>query len=186
MPEEMPSQIKSSMPLATQRIEAVISRFGKIQQSNYPPYARVQSVLFIWQNGSSTQEVWKTYPAEEAILLTVGQPVFLSSRTGRNNQVVWEVEFAALATSQPHQPPAQVQTYRTFKDCLTQSSVTPPAASLQNQDISTWVQTQAELYAQCFDAAKRTLAAREVSEETVRAAASTLFISASRKFHLDR
>ena len=162
-----------------QRIEATISHFGKIQQSNYPPYARVQSVLFTWQNGPSTQEVWKTYPAEEAQLLKVGQRAFLSSRTGRNNQVVWEVEIVGPRTAQA-QP--QVQAYRNFEQNLAQPAATPA----QNSEISLWVQTQAELYAQCFDAARRTLAAREVSEETVRAAASTLFISASRKFNLER
>lgn len=166
-----------------QRIEATISRFGKIQQSNYPPYARVQSVLFTWQNGPSTQEVWKTYPAEEAQLLKVGQRAFLSSRTGRNNQVIWEVEIVGPGTAQA-QP--QLQTYRNFEQNLTQPATPSPAAPPQNSEISIWVQTQAELYAQCFDASWRALAAREVSEETVRAAASTLFISASRKFNLER
>ncbi|NJM57953.1 MAG: hypothetical protein HC857_11680 [Synechococcales cyanobacterium RU_4_20] len=62
--------------LSAQRIQAVISRFGKTKESQYPPYARVQSVLFTWESQGQTQEVWKTYPAEEARLLKVGQPVF--------------------------------------------------------------------------------------------------------------
>ena len=172
------------MSIATiQRIQAVISRFGKIKQSQYSPYARVQSVLFTWQNGTSTQEIWKTYPAVEAKLLKVGQPAFLSSRTGPNNQVIWEVEFADTSTPQSQ---AQTQADRSFGRGLTQHPAPLPVAPPPNQEIARWVETQAELYAQCFDAARRTLAAREVSEETVRAAASTLFISASRKFNLER
>jgi hypothetical protein len=161
---------------STQRIQARISRFGKIQQSIYPPYARVQSVLFTWQEGSIAQEVWKTFPVEEAQLFKVGQPAFLSSRTGRNNQVIWEVEFAGGVAPMPQ---------RFVPTPATEAPSDYPAVPLQ-QEISIWVQTQAELYTQCFDAAWRTLAAREVSEETVRAAASTLFISASRKFNLER
>ena len=173
------------MSISTQRIEATISRFGKIQQSSYPPYDRVQSVLFTWQNGTNAQEIWKTYPAAEAKLLKVGQPAFLSSRTGRNNQVIWEVDFANAATPQPPvHPPAQPQANRPAERGL--SPAPAPVALAPNQAIALWVETQAELYAQCFDAAWRALAAREVSEETVRAAASTLFISASRKFNLER
>ena len=156
-----------------QRIEATISRFGKIQQSQYPPYAQVQSVLFVWTHQGQAQEIWKTYPAAEAQQLKAGQRVFLSSRTGRNNQLVWEVELEG----QPVAPPAINSAQR---------PVPLPAAHQPNADVVLWVEQQADLYAQCFDAAWRTLAAREVSEETVRAAASTLFISASRKFHLER
>ncbi|NJR67455.1 MAG: hypothetical protein HC771_01425 [Synechococcales cyanobacterium CRU_2_2] len=56
----------------------------------------------------------------------------------------------------------------------------------RNQELSHWVQTQAQLYAHCFGSAAQALTAYEVSEETIRAAASTLFISASRKFNLER
>jgi hypothetical protein len=142
---------------SAQRIQAVISRFGKIQQSSYPPYARVQSVLFTWQNGPSAQEVWKTFPAVEAQLFKVGQPAFLSSRTGRNNQVIWEVEFAGGVAPMP-QRPAPIPVTR---PPVTETANAYPAAPRQNQAISTWVETQAELYAQCFDAAWRTLATRE-------------------------
>ena len=162
-----------------QRIEATISRFGKIQQSQYPPYAQVQSVLFVWTHQGHPQEVWKTYPADEAQGLKVGQRAFLSSRTGRNNQVIWDIEVEG-ATSVPPAPapisPAPV------------APVSPPqpAAMSLNPDVVVWVEQQAALYGHCFDTAWRTLAVREVSEETVRAAASTLFINACRKFNLDR
>lgn len=177
---------------SAQRIQAVISRFGKIQQSSYPPYARVQSVLFTWQNGPSAQEVWKTFPAEEAQLFKVGQPAFLSSRTGRNNQVIWEVEFIG-GTAAASPPPAATQTAPApaqFTSPLPAQFPSQPVShqapvAHPNQDISTWVETQAELYAHCFGSAAQALTAYEVSEETVRAAASTLFISASRKFKLE-
>ena len=182
------------MPTSTvQRIEATISRFGKIQQSNYPPYARVQSVLFTWQNGPSTQEVWKTFPAVEAQLLKVGQPAFLSSRTGRNNQVIWEVEFmggTAAASPPPAAPqtaPAPAQFTNPSPAQFPGQPVSHQAPSPQpNQDIAHWIQNQAQLYAHCFGSAAQALTAYEVSEETIRAAASTLFISASRKFNLER
>ena len=178
---------------SAQRIQAVISRFGKIQQSSYPPYARVQSVLFTWQNGPSAQEVWKTFPAEEAQLFKVGQPAALSSRTGRNNQVIWEVEFIG-GTAAASPPPAATQTalapaqlMNPLPAQLPSQPVSHQAPALQpNQDIAHWIHNQAQLYAHCFGSAAQALTAYEVSEETIRAAASTLFISASRKFNLER
>jgi hypothetical protein len=180
---------------SAQRIQAVISRFGKIQQSSYPPYARVQSVLFTWQNGPSAQEVWKTFPAEEAQLFKVGQPAFLSSRTGRNNQVIWEVEFIG-GTAAASPPPAATQTAPAPAQLMNPlpaqfpsqpvSHQAPAPAPQPNQDIAHWIQNQAQLYAHCFGSAAQALTAYEVSEETIRAAASTLFISASRKFNLER
>ena len=178
---------------SAQRIQAVISRFGKIQQSSYPPYARVQSVLFTWQNGPSAQEVWKTFPAEEAQLFKVGQPAALSSRTGRNNQVIWEVEFIG-GTAAASPPPAATQTAPAPAQLMNPLPAQFPSqpvshqapAPQPNQDIAHWIHNQAQLYAHCFGSAAQALTAYEVSEETIRAAASTLFISASRKFNLER
>jgi len=166
-----------------QRIEATISRFGKIQQSQYPPHAQVQSVLFVWMHQGRPQEVWKTYPAEQAQGLKVGQRAFLSSRTGRNNQVVWDVEVEGATPAPTASIPLAPVTPVTP---VTPMSQPQPAAPSLHQDIAAWVEVQAQLYSHCFDTAWLTLAAREVSEETVRAAASTLFINACRKFNLDR
>ena len=161
-----------------QRIEATISRFGKIQQSQYPPYAQVQSVLFVWIHQGQPQEVWKTYSADEAQSLKVGQRAFLSSRTGLNNQLVWDVEVEGATAPATAPAPAPVTPAPV--------SQPQPATTSLNQDVVAWVEQQAALYGHCFDTAWRTLTAREVSEETVRAAASTLFINACRKFNLDR
>ena len=164
-----------------QRLPARVVRFGKIKPSQYPPYEPVQSVLFTCQTDQGERELWKTFPAREAQLLTVDQQVNVYNRSGIGDRPIWEVEFTTT-----HKP---VQTPQVIPRNLGGSPQAPapsPAALSANAEVAMWVETQAELYAQCFDAAKRTLAAREVSEETVRAAASTLFISASRKFKLER
>ncbi len=169
----------STATFTAQRLAARITRFGKIKPSQYPPYEPVQSVLFTCQTDQGEQEHWKTYPALEARLLKVGQPASLYNRAGLGDRPIWEVEFQT--TQEPVKTPQVVPS-----NLGGLAPTSAPAAISANAEIAMWVETQAELYATCFDAARRTLAAREVSEETVRAAASTLFISASRKFNLER
>ena len=55
----------------------------------------------------------------------------------------------------------------------------------EKQEIATWISHQADLYACCFSEAHRALSTYQPEEETVRACASSLFISATRKFRLE-
>ncbi|NJN31718.1 MAG: hypothetical protein HC824_15810, partial [Synechococcales cyanobacterium RM1_1_8] len=52
-------------------------------------------------------------------------------------------------------------------------------------EIHDWINDKAELYAYCLGAVTQALTNYPVGEETLHAAASTLFISASRKFKLE-
>ena len=167
-----------STTVSAQRLPAQITRFGKVKPSQYPPYEAIQSVLFTCQTDQGEKEHWITYSAVEARLLKVGQPASLYNRAGMGERPLWEAEFNT--TQKP------VQTPQVVPGNLGSAQAPAPAVLSANAEIAMWVETQAELYATCFDAARRTLTAREVSEESVRAAASTLFISATRKFNLER
>lgn len=164
--------------ITAQRLPAKITRFGKVKPSQYPPYEPIQSVLFTCQTDLGEKEHWITYSAVEARLLKVGQPASLYNRAGMGDRPLWTAEFDTT--------PKPVQTPQVIPSNLGSAQAPAPVELSANAEITMWIENQAELYATCFDAARRTLFAREVSEESVRAAASTLFISATRKFNLER
>lgn len=87
------------------------------------------------------------------------------------------------------QPPSQSQPYATSTGMNAQGvdakGMDANLSPAEKQEIATWISGQADLYAFCFSEAYRALASREPSEETVRACASSLFISATRKFRLE-
>ena len=62
-----------------------------------------------------------------------------------------------------------------------------PAVDAVAQDpaIQAWINDKAELYAYCLGAVTEALTDYPVGEETLHAAASTLFISAKNKFKLE-
>ena len=177
---------------AIQYLPAQITRFGRVQPGKYPPYERVQSVLFTCQTSQGEKTHWKTFPADEARLLKVGQPAYLYNIAGLGERAKWDVTFnnASPAGTQPapgtSRPLVPIPVAALAQAPALSLVPVPQAVTATAPDISTWINESAQLYAQCFDAAARTLAPREVSEETVRAAASTLYISASRKFNLER
>ena len=84
--------------------------------------------------------------------------------------------------SQPTQQP------RSTTEPLTSSSSKQRKSGLsptEKQEIATWIAHQADLYSCCFTEAHRALSSYQPEEETVRACASSLFISATRKFRLE-
>ena len=170
-----------------QRLPAQITRFGKVKESQYPPYERVQSVLFTCQTDEGEKTLWKTFPAEDARLLNVGQPASLYNRASLGDRPLWDVEF----TTAP-QPVAKPQLVTRSTPPVTfqpeppaPAPVTDSPVAQEPMEIHDWIDDKAELYAYCLGAVTQALTAYPVGEETLHAAASTLFISASRKFKLD-
>ncbi|NJN32002.1 MAG: hypothetical protein HC824_17450, partial [Synechococcales cyanobacterium RM1_1_8] len=87
--------------ITAQRLPAQISRFGKVQQSKYPPYEPIQSVLFTCQTDEGEKTLWKTLPAEEARQLNIGQPVSLYNRASLGDRPLWEVDFTTAPPQWP-------------------------------------------------------------------------------------
>ena len=165
-----------------QRIEATITRFGKVQQSKYPPYERIQSVLFTCQTDQGEQTHWKTFPAEDARLLKVGQPASLYNRAGLGDRPLWEVEFNAT----PQPVTKQIAPWSSAVSLRPESPVMESAyLANSEQEIQDWIDDKAALYAYCFGAATQALTDYPVGEETLHAAASTLFIAAKSRFKLE-
>lgn len=188
---------------AIEKIEATVIAFGRIQPSRYGD-GSVQSVLFErWDRYDESRKIWKTFSVAEARLFHKNQSVLLTS-TWRNDRQSWSVERlgeppvgspppyptkSQYQTPPLESPPAALGGSPGMASPPTELGRTPdPCQSLgpsQSQEISRWLAHQAELYASCFSEAQRALSSQSPQEETVRACASSLFISATRKFRLE-
>ena len=156
---------------ATAKRPAEISAFGKAKESQFTPGQRVQSVKFVTLDGLT--EHWATFPAEQAKQFEMGQRCHLIP-VQRKNRPTFDIE---LDTETPVQPQIQTQT--------------PPDNTRhldpdQKRAIAAWVSGQADLYAYCYTEARRALSPHEVGPDQIQGAASSLFISATRKFNLER
>ena len=187
------------------KIEATVTAFGRIQTSRYSN-EQVQSVLFErWDRHDDSRKVWKTFSVPEARQFRKNQPVLLTP-IWRNNCQSWSVErledsndsYSSSHSTQsqyPEQPEPKRISPAAFGGSPGAIYPSSQSASVQVQthslspgqtkEISTWLAHQADLYACCFSEAKRALSLQEPQEETVRACASSLFISANRKFRLE-
>ena len=173
--------------ITAQRLPAQITRFGKVQSSEYPPYEPIQSVQFTCQTDEGEKTHWKTFPAEDARLLKVGQPASLYNRAGIGDRPLWEVEFttAPQAVAKPQLVPRSSTPVTPQPEQPAPVPVTDSPAVQDPVEIHDWIDDKAELYAYCLGAVTEALTDYPVGEETLHAAASTLFISASRKFKLE-
>jgi len=180
-----------------QGIEATVTAFGHVQQSRYSNEA-VQSVLFErWDCHDESRKVWKTFPVSEARQFRKDQTVLLRP-VRRGQRQSWAVELLTEPEPRPPQPPRPQRAHskpqlsavnRPLTHQPNQSAQSVVSASKlspsHKQEIAAWIAQQADLYAFCFGEAQRALAPREPEEETVRACASSLFISTTRKFRLE-
>ncbi len=171
---------------STEKIEAIVTGFGRIQPSRYRN-EQVQSVLFERRDRQDeSRKVWKTFNVDEARQFHRNQPVLLIP-TQHNNRQSWLVERIDASATQASPPYPKRSAYQEPKPQF-YPVAQPPQSSLspgQKQEIATWIGNQADLYAFCFNEATRALANHQPEEETVRACASSLFISATRKFRLE-
>lgn len=143
---------------AADKIPATVSGFGKIKDGNYGPY---QSVLF---EGDRLPEgkVWRSMEPDQAKQFTRGQRVHLVPTTNKQGKPSFDIELMG-------DTPAAAQ------------AVATPAAP-QAQEIGQYLDKMAALYAACYRRAATSLDG--APDSAIQAAASSVFISAQRKFGL--
>jgi hypothetical protein len=142
---------------AADKVPATVAGFGKLKDGQYGPY---QSVLF---EGDRLPEgkVWRSMEPEQAKQFVRGQAVYLVPTTNKQGKPSFDIELMEGGAA-----PAPVAT---------------PAAP-QAQAIGEYLDKMAALYAACYRRAATNLDG--APDAAIQAAASTVFISAQRKFSL--
>ncbi len=144
-------------------------------------FGSYQSVLF---KDAAGNKIWKSFVpgSPELAELPVGRRVYLveagvnakSGKMSHNVILMDEATTAAIAPTAPVAPtpsPAPAAPVGTIPDG-------------QKAAIASYVTDMAKLYSYCHSEAAKALESQSPDPETVRCAASSLFISASRKFGL--
>jgi hypothetical protein len=142
---------------AADKVPATVGGFTKVKTNEFGDY---QSVLFEGQ-GVPDGKVWRSMPPDQAKQFTRGQAVYLVPTTNKQGKPSWDIELMEGGAA-----PAPVAT---------------PAVS-QAQEIGEYLDRMAALYAACYRRAATNLDG--APDAAVQAAASTVFISAQRKFGL--
>lgn len=171
---------------ATVKHPAEVSAFGRVKESKFNPGQSIQSIKFVSLDG--TVEHWATFPSEVTRDFKMFDRFFLvpTSRGGRDT---FDVEVMPNTNNQPaanNVPPSQPERIVSASPAPTAA---PEFAGLdieQKRVIAAWVSGQADLYAFCFLQARRVLSTYEPTPEQVQGCASSLFITTTRKFNLER
>ena len=139
------------------KVPATVAGFGKLKDGQYGPY---QSVLF---EGDRLPEgkVWRSMEPEQAAQFTRGQAVYLVPTKNKQGKDSWDIEL--------------------MEGGAAPSPVATPAVP-QAQEIGQYLDKMAALYAACYRRAATNLDG--APDAAIQAAASTVFISAQRKFGL--
>jgi hypothetical protein len=145
-------------------IEAKIELITEPKDGQYGPY---RSVLFKTPEG---EKIWKSFPpdSEELSILKVGQKVRLipsgKTKGGKDSHVIEPLDFSPTTATPPNN-----------SGLLTES---------QKYEIAGYIEQMAALYRFAYGQAAQHLKGMTESEETLRCCASSLFISAQKKFDL--
>lgn len=155
---------------AASKIEAHVEHITTLKQGQWGEY---RSVLFLRSDRDGDEaKVWRSFKPHEVNQFHKGQAVNLIP-THRDGRQTWDIELVDTPQhSDISSPPKHTQP-QPDKPVLTDE---------QKVAIAAYVDQMADLYVYCFSTANTKLDG--AAEETVRAAASSLFISAQRKFHL--
>ena len=139
-------------------IAATVEHITAPKDGQYGPY---QSVLF---KTGQDEKIWKSFAPDSAELtqLQKGVRVQLIPAGERNGKPSHQIVLAG-------------------QQAKPQSAELDSEAKLQ---VATYVQQMSKLYAYCYEQAAFELAKFEPAEESVKCAASSLFIAAQRKFGL--
>jgi len=163
-------------------VSAIVEVIGKAKESSYEPGTYYHPVLFLDESKAGDErKIWKNLSTEESGQLRKGDRVQLipvgQDKQGKDKHQIVKfggIEFPANPVPVPVHP----------------SQVTPQAkpgdvglSADTKRAIAAYVEELGGLYAFCLDTAQKKIGASSDSE-TVRCAASSLFIAASRKFGL--
>ncbi|PZO16883.1 MAG: hypothetical protein DCF25_11860 [Leptolyngbya foveolarum] len=181
--------------VTTAPINAVVAHITQETQGEYGPY---QSVLF-----ESAElkygKLWRALKPQEAQSLHKGQAVALTPVIKKSKEsgniclptTPAQPQSAKPQTQRPTPPsqpakPAAVQPAQSSQlGRLAQTPPPPaqPASENRREQIAAYVDSMGDLYAHCLQVAQQKLEAGTYSE-TIRCMASSLFISAQRRFLL--
>jgi hypothetical protein len=172
---------------AQSKIPAQIGAFGRAKESTFNPGQMIQSIKAISNDGVTVH--WFTLPAEQAKQFEMGQPLNLIP-VERKGKPTYDIEPLGLPPAP--QIPARPMGFQaspaptTYAAPVSYQQPAPlPAPGPDKVAIAEWITGQSRLYAYCYSQAAAALP-DGVPPEAVQGCASTLFISASRKFNLER
>ena len=165
------------MPLVTtQPINAVVAHIMAEKQGEYGPY---QSVLFESPD-LANGKLWRALKPAEAQQLSKGQAVALTPTTTQQGKESWNIRILnAASTPQPTNTKPAPET-----QMPAQPSHQPQTGQNRREQIERFIFSMASLHAVCYQAAEQAYSGQNVPDEVVRAATSSLFISAERRFRL--
>jgi hypothetical protein len=152
------------MPKVISPVFAKVETITKEKEGNYGPY---RSVLF--KNGD--EKIWQSFDpnAEELQLLKRGMEVQLIPH-GESQSGKTQYNIVLLGSvSVPNTAPAPVTAFGVMSDA-------------QKREVAAYIEQMAKMYRYSYEQAQISLTGATENPETVRAAASTLFIAAQRKF----
>lgn len=170
----------------TDPIKAVVAYIMDEKCGEYGPY---QSVLFE-SSGLQDGKLWRALKPDEARQLQKGQAVELTPATTSSGKDSWNIRLLdnqppqAVQHSQPQpvvRSPQSVQTQP-----ATQSLPPYQAQTRENrrQQIESFIFSMAKLHAICYQAAEQAYDGKSAPDEVIRAATSSIFIAAERRFRL--
>ncbi|MGB7414837.1 MAG: hypothetical protein WA902_11575 [Thermosynechococcaceae cyanobacterium] len=150
------------------RVEAI----GKPRESSYEAGTYYYPTLFMnlsQPDGSETAKVWKNLSGDEVSQLMKGDQVQLvpagQDRNGKPKHNILLVNGSQSAPPDKSDESGQLQTET-------------------KQAIASYVQEMSKLYRYCWGQAANQLGGMATEEESVRCAASSLFIAAKQKFSI--
>lgn len=155
--------------MPTQQLtQAMLETIGRPKQSKYEGKPDYRPCLFKLPDGS---QKWKSYPvdADELNWLTRGE-TYQAVISADDFNIIQPAGAAQPAPTPAPAPAPQPQT------------TAPAMTADQKRAIAQYIQEQSKLFGYCYQQAQAELP--DLSEESHRAIATTLYIQASRKFNL--
>lgn len=154
-----------------------VMAIGRPKESSYSPGQFYHPVLFAdtcYPEGDEQAKLWKNLSADEVALIHKGDLVQLVP-IGTDKQ--GKVKHQILLMTPAHTVSASLDV---VSDVLSQADW----SNEHKREIAAYVEQQANLLKFCWSTARAKLEGVVTTEESMRCAASTLFIAASKKFGL--
>ena len=157
-----------------QGIPAIVEYVSGEKQNDYGPY---KSVLFLRSDAEGDRaKVWRSMAPEQADSFQVNEAVMFIP-TEKNGKPSWEIQRQQGPQPAPSQPAAGGAAAPAR---LSQAPRELDAA--QKRAIAAYISQQVAIFGYCLSEAREVLP--DLSEESYRAIASTLYIAAQRRFGL--
>lgn len=175
--------------VTTPTINAVVAHIMQEKVGEYGPY---QSVLFE-SEGLEGGKLWRALKPDEAQQLRKGQSVELTPTKTNKGKASWNIRPLHTPPIQPTAPqlsqPQQRNSTGEAKPAPQPQTVAQPlrrepTTEERRQQIETYIFSMANLHTVCYQAAEQAYNGTDAPDEVIRAATSSLFISAERRFHL--